>query len=154
MLAKSFVMLLMFYAHGEFGPDVGFADVPSLRLHQTGLASWYGSGIKNDGGLHGGITATGESFDPSKQTCASRNIPLNRVVWIRRLKDPTKVVRCRVNDRGPYGATDDDGNWFVKTSSKEPGEWRGVMDLSRGTAEALGFDFRSGLEEIEIFLVN
>ena len=128
-------------------------EVPSLEdlippVAQSGKASWYGSGINNDNGMHGRYTATGEVFDPSLKTCASRSIPLNTIVFIE-IKRTGRLGICRVNDRGPYGAITEDG-WVLKTHRDQPGKWRGVMDLSKGTAKQLGFDFRAGLEEINI----
>ena len=55
-----------------------------------------------------------------------------------------------VNDRGPYGAILESGGWALKLSSSDPGDWRGIIDLSRASAEAIGFDFNSGLEEVEV----
>jgi rare lipoprotein A (peptidoglycan hydrolase) len=130
----------------------GSVDVPALpemTVQHTGLASWYGSGVKNDYGLHGSITATGEPFDPSKKTCAMRAAPLRRAVLVRLTRTGHKTW-CLVNDRGPYGALDDEGLWITKFSREDPGEWRGVIDLSRATAVALGFDFQRGLEQVEI----
>lgn len=114
---------------------------------ESGWATWYG-----DGNFHGSITATGETFDPMGQTCASRTIPLNTRVVIES-QSTGYSTWCRVNDRGPYGANIDGrwvvmykkkGLWHVKekdgsewTSQKKPGKYRGVMDLSLGTAREL-----------------
>jgi len=135
------------YSHAATGGEFILPDIETPPVQQEGVASWYGGG-KGDNGLHGKFTATGEAFLPRRQTCASRSISLNTVVLI---EDPKTGNRawCRVNDRGPYGALHE-GQWVLKLSSNEPGEWRGVMDLSKGTAKALGFDFRAGLNTIQI----
>lgn len=147
MLAKT-VILLMVYSHLAAGEEIGIPEIPELVVYQSGLASWYGSGVANDHGLHGAITATGEAFDPSKRSCASRSIPLNTVVVVE-LQRTGKRITCRVNDRGPYGAMHND-EWILKLSRGDPGEWRGVMDLSRRAAQDLGFNFRQGMENISI----
>lgn len=147
-IVKLLVLTTMFasYQAGE-APNVPSVEVPPVA--QVGLASWYGSGDgTNDGGLHGAITATGERFDPSLQTCASRHIPLNTMVLVEDVKSGRRAW-CRVNDRGPYGAMFE-GGWVLKIRRSDPGRWRGVMDLSRGTAKALGFNFRSGLNQVRL----
>ena len=147
-MTKIIILLAIYSVSVE--REIFIPEVSDLPLQESGLASWYGSGINNDNGLHGKITATGEVFDPSKRTCASRTIPLNTIVLVELKRDPTRRVFCRVNDRGPYGALNEDNEWVLKLRKEDPGEWRGVMDLSKGTAKALGFSFNSGLEEINI----
>lgn len=144
-LAKLVIMLAM-YSHSVEN-EWEFPEVRLPPVQIEGIASWYGGG-NGDNGLHGKITATGEVFLPRKRTCASRSIPLNTVVLI---EDPETGRRawCRVNDRGPYGAMYE-GQWVLKLTSDDPGEWRGIMDLSRGTAKSLGFNFRSGLNTIRV----
>jgi rare lipoprotein A len=142
-----FGVMLALYAHAETPATPSDYTLGMPPVQQVGLASWYGGG-DGDHGLHGKITATGEVFDPSAQTCASRTIPLNTVVMVEDVRSGRRAW-CRVNDRGPYGAIYQ-GDWIIKTSSHQPGKWRGVMDLSRGTAKALGFSFRSGLNPIKI----
>lgn len=153
----------------------GDIEIPEIEMpptQQRGLASWYGSEDgTNDNGMHGEITATGESFIPADQTCASRRIPLGTYVLVE-IVETGKRAFCRVNDRGPYGAVLDgewvamwhrrgewvvrrrngEGGWYPEESfsTRPPARYRGVMDLSRGTAEALDFDFRAGLNEVRI----
>lgn len=126
------------------------SEIPAIEVppvQEKGLASWYGSGVNNDNGMHGSITATGEKFKPRLRTCASRTIPLNTVVMVEDVATGNRVwVRC--NDRGPYGAILEDGSWAVKLSRGDPGEWRGIMDLSKGSALALGLNLDKGLNKI------
>jgi len=132
--------------------DSGGIEIPRIsqgRLYEEGVASWYGSGVKNDGGLHGRITATGEVFNPDLKTAASRSIPLNTTVLIEIPRTGAKAW-CRVNDRGPYGAMNE-GEWIVKLTKEDPGSWRGVMDLSKGCASELEFNFNQGFEQIKIY---
>jgi rare lipoprotein A len=62
---------------------------------QVGLASWYG------GRSHGRRTASGQPFDSTALTAAHRTLPFGTVVRVTNLKTG-KVVKVRVNDRGPF----------------------------------------------------
>jgi rare lipoprotein A len=62
-----------------------------------GLASWYGE-------AHDGLpTASGEIFDRTRYTAAHRTLPIGTRVRVTNLENG-RVVRVRVNDRGPYVA--------------------------------------------------
>jgi len=113
----------------------GPLPLPEVELppvQESGWSTSYGFGEK----WYGNMTASGETFPSDEQTCASRTIPLHTVVIVEHQKTGRRVW-CRVNDRGPYGALDAEGNWFVKRSLSAPGEYRGVMDLARATVETL-----------------
>ena len=115
--------------------DQGRVDLPEIEVppvQQVGVASWYGNGA-----WHGEITANGERFDPSKFTCAHRSLPFDTVVLIENTANHRRVW-CRINDRGPYGLETDDGSWTFKVSSSPHFNWRGILDMSVATAEALG----------------
>lgn len=142
-VVKMFVLIAMASMDGIEIPDL---DLPPIR--EQGVASWYGSGVNNDNGMHGKITATGETFDPSLQTCAHRSIRLNTIIIIEDLATGDRTW-CRISDRGPYGSIHD-GEWVLKLSGSDPGEWRGILDMSKGTAEALGVDLGQGLFNIAI----
>jgi len=78
----------------------------------VGLASWYGS-------FHQGlVTASGETYDMRRLTAAHRSLPLGTRLRVTNLENG-RVVRVRVNDRGPY----------------VPGR---IVDLSREAAHVLG----------------
>ena len=62
---------------------------------QVGLASWYGSRS------HGRRTASGQPFDSTALTAAHRTLPFGTVIRVTNLKTG-KVVKVRVNDRGPF----------------------------------------------------
>ncbi|HJL14151.1 MAG TPA: septal ring lytic transglycosylase RlpA family protein [Sandaracinaceae bacterium LLY-WYZ-13_1] len=82
-------------------------------LHvQRGLASYYADS------LAGNPTASGEPYDPTALTAASRELPFGTRVRVVR-EDTGAAVVVRVNDRGPFG---DD---------------RRILDLSRAAAERL-----------------
>jgi rare lipoprotein A len=79
---------------------------------EVGLASWYGA-------FHQGLlTASGEIFDMGRLTAAHRTLPLGTHLRVTNLENG-RVVRVRVNDRGPYVL----GR---------------VLDLSLGAARLLG----------------
>lgn len=142
-VVKMFILIAMAGMDDIEIPDL---DLPPIR--EQGLASWYGSGVNNDNGMHGRITATGEVFDPSLQTCAHRSIGLNTIIIVEDLETGRRTW-CRISDRGPYGGIHD-GEWVLKLKASDPGEWRGILDMSKGTAQALGVALEQGLFNIAI----
>ena len=82
------------------------------RYDETGMASWYGQQF------NGRPTATGERFDMNALTAAHKTLPLPGLVEVTNLANGRRIV-ARLNDRGPF--VDDR-----------------IIDLSRGSAEALG----------------
>ena len=90
----------------------------------AGLASWYGNEMaigKRNGEYIFNPTASGEKFVPSAMTAAHPKLPFGtmvRVVLDKKGADPHGVL-VRINDRGP----------FVHGR---------IIDLSRGSADALG----------------
>ena len=81
--------------------------------NRTGRASWYGELF------HGRRTANGEIYDMERLSAASPTLPLPVYAQVTNLANGRTIV-VRVNDRGPY-ANDR------------------IMDLSRRSAEVLGF---------------
>lgn len=90
---------------------------------ETGTASWYGDQF------NGRPTATGERFDMHALTAAHRTLPLPGLVEVTNLSNGRRIV-ARVNDRGPFT----DGR---------------IIDLSRGSAEALGM-LQAGMGEVRV----
>ncbi|RZI98572.1 MAG: septal ring lytic transglycosylase RlpA family protein [Brevundimonas sp.] len=90
---------------------------------ETGAASWYGDQF------NGRPTATGERFDMHALTAAHRTLPLPGLVEVTNLANGRRIV-VRVNDRGP----------FVEGR---------IIDLSRGSAEALGM-LQAGVAEVRV----
>jgi rare lipoprotein A len=78
----------------------------------SGVASWYGPGF------HGRKTASGERFNANAMTAAHRTLPFGTRVQVVNQATGRSVV-VRINDRGPFHG----GR---------------VIDLSRGSAAALG----------------
>lgn len=90
---------------------------------ETGTASWYGDQF------NGRPTATGERFDMHALTAAHKTLPLPGLVEVTNLSNGRRIV-VRVNDRGPFV----DGR---------------IIDLSRGSAEALGM-LQAGVAEVRV----
>lgn len=105
-------------------PVAGYSQaLPQVR--HTGRATWYGNGA-----MHGNVRADGERFDPMEPLVAHRWIPLGTYILV---VSKDNQVCVPVLDRGPYGA-DLDGQWVLKRRSKDPGNWRGLIDMSYGAA--------------------
>jgi rare lipoprotein A len=83
------------------------------RYNRVGRASWYGELF------HGRRTANGEIYDMDRLSAAHPTLPLPVYAQVTNLKNGRSLV-VRVNDRGPF-ANDR------------------IIDLSRRSAEALGF---------------
>jgi len=71
--------------------------VPATGATESGLASWYGAEFADL------PTASGEIFRPEKVSAAHRTLPLGTVVDVRN-ETNGKVVRVKINDRGPFVA--------------------------------------------------
>jgi rare lipoprotein A len=87
-----------------------------LAYDRVGTASWYGELF------HGRRTANGEIYDVERLSAASPTLPLPVYVRVTNLENRRSII-VRVNDRGPY------------RSSR-------LIDVSRRSAEALGFRHR------------
>ena len=80
---------------------------------RVGTASWYGELF------HGRRTANGEIYDMERLSAASTTLPMPVYARVTNLENRRSII-VRVNDRGPY------------RSSR-------IMDVSRRSAEVLGF---------------
>jgi rare lipoprotein A len=80
---------------------------------QVGIASWYGELFQ------GRRTANGEIYDMDRLSAASPTLPLPVYARVTNLENRRSII-VRVNDRGPYSSDR-------------------IMDVSRRSAEALGF---------------
>lgn len=90
---------------------------------ERGTASWYGAQF------NGRPTASGERFDMNALTAAHKTLPLPGLVEVTNLSNGRQIV-ARLNDRGPFV----DGR---------------IIDLSRGSAEALGM-LNQGVGEVRV----
>jgi rare lipoprotein A len=93
---------------------------------EIGIASWYG-------GESGDRTANGERFVPDYITAAHKTLPLPTYAEVTAL-DTGRTILVRINDRGPFVA----GR---------------IIDLSRGSAEALGL-LRVGAARVRVRRVD
>lgn len=89
-----------------------------------GRASYYADS------LAGNPTASGEPYDPTARTAASRTLPFGTVLRVTREDTNTSVI-VLVNDRGPFG------------------DRSRVLDLSRSAAEALDM-IRAGVVDVRV----
>lgn len=80
---------------------------------RVGTASWYGELF------HGRRTANGEIYDMERLSAASPTLPMPVYARVTNLENRRSII-VRVNDRGPYRSNR-------------------IMDVSRRSAEALGF---------------
>ncbi|MGH6824538.1 septal ring lytic transglycosylase RlpA family protein [Methyloceanibacter sp.] len=80
---------------------------------RVGTASWYGELF------HGRRTANGEIYDMDRLSAASPTLPMPVFARVTNLQNRRSII-VRVNDRGPYRSDR-------------------IIDLSRRSAEALGF---------------
>jgi hypothetical protein len=78
--------------------------------------------------------------------CAHRTLPCGTPVVVQNPRTG-KLAVCTVADRGPYGAILD-GEWVFKFTRRDPGIWRGIIDLSPAVANALAFN---GREPVRVF---
>jgi len=101
----------------------------SFRVGQiwTGVASYYGSEF------HGRRTACGETFDMNAITAAHRELPFGSILKVENL-DNGRVVKVRVNDRGPQ-------------------KRKRILDLSFGAARELDM-VSEGVANVKIELVS
>lgn len=90
---------------------------------KVGMASWYGTDF------HGKQTANGERFDMDALSAAHPTLPMPSYVQVTNLRNG-RTMLVRLNDRGPY----------------KPGR---IIDLSRRTAQLLGFEAQ-GITEIRV----
>lgn len=92
---------------------------------EEGIASWYGPNFD------GKPTANGAVFDMNKVSAAHRTLPLPSIVRVTNLENG-RSLRVKVNDRGP----------FAKSR---------IIDVSRRTAQLLGFQRKgTALVRVEI----
>ncbi len=89
----------------------------------VGRASWYGELF------HGRYTANGEIYDMDRLTAAHPTLPLPVYARVTNLANGRAIV-VRVNDRGPYASDR-------------------IMDLSRRSADALGFR-KNGTAQVRV----
>jgi rare lipoprotein A len=98
---------------------------PAYRAE--GIASWYGRDF------HGRKTANGEVYDMNAISAAHPTMPLPSYARVTNLENGRSII-VRVNDRGPYAHNR-------------------IVDLSTGTAKALG-SYGQGLARVRVEYVG
>jgi peptidoglycan lytic transglycosylase len=114
-----------YYHLGKPYVVAGHIYVPASNPNYSvvGLASWYGSEF------HGRHTANGEIFDENAISAAHPTLPLPCYVRVTNLANQKSIV-VRVNDRGPFA-------------------FNRVIDLSKKTAQLLGF-YSQGVAKVKV----
>jgi len=95
---------------------VWYHPQPYYEYDEEGIASFYGGGDV----FHGRPTATGERFDMNGVTAAHKTLPLPCIVEVTNLSNGRRL-EVKVNDRGP----------FIE---------KRIIDMSRRSAQLLGFE--------------
>ena len=96
-----------------------------LRRIGSGRASYY---------EHAGRTASGEKYNPDGLTAAHKNLPLGTRLRVVNLQNRKSVI-VRVNDRAPA-------------------KMKHAIDLSRGSARAIGISKHQGVGPVAIYQLN
>lgn len=102
---------------------VTYVPAEDPTYDRMGIASWYGVDF------HAKKTANGELFDMNAISAAHPTLPMPSYVHVTNLRNGRSML-VRLNDRGPY----------------KPGR---IIDLSRRTAQLLGFEGQ-GVTEIRV----
>ena len=113
--------------------------------YDRGLATRFGDPGDHLTGKH--LSCTHEHIKPGQLVCAHRTLPCGTPLLLENPRTGQFAV-CEVLDRGPFGAILPTGQWGVKIHKNEPGDWRGILDLSPAVADALG---HNGRERIRVF---
>jgi hypothetical protein len=110
-----------------------------------GVATVFGDPGDQLAGGH--LYCTGKKMEPGQLACAHRTLPCGTVVM---LENPRtgRFAACQVLDRGPFGAKLESGRWAFKIHEKDPGQWRGVIDLSPAVSQALD---HNGRERVRLY---
>ena len=122
--------LLLSRRSSASAPSTPPAPSPGNVIADNVTASFYGPGY------HGRLTANGETFDQHALTAAHRTLPFNTHVRVTDL-DLGRSVTVRINDRGPF-------------TKRSDGSFAREIDLSVGSASAIGLDIQRGLARVRL----
>lgn len=106
-------------------PRLKVAAKPKVRRIAVGRASYY---------EHPGRTASGEKYNPNQLTAAHKSLPIGTRLRVVNLRNRKSVV-VRVNDRSPR-------------------KMKFVIDLSRGSARAIGISRVKGVARVAVYTVE
>jgi hypothetical protein len=110
---------------------------------EKGLATRFGDPGDHWTGEH--LSCTHQKMTPGQLVCAHRTLPCGSVVVLHNPRT-SRLAVCEVLDRGPFGAIMPGGEWAVKIRARDPGIWRGIVDLSPAVADALDFNGRERVQ--------
>jgi hypothetical protein len=86
--------------------------------------------------------------------CASRWVPCGTVLLLQNQSNH-ELSWCTVMDRGPYGAMikndDNTYSWGMKITPRDPGVWRGILDMSPATTKEM---HHNGFEHIKYWIIR
>lgn len=137
---------------------VTFADPTTATTaprprRETGIASVFYTG--KDGRFAGGGLAClwghprGQHVDRELRFVAHRRLPCGTVVRVTSVRTGQTTLALTL-DKGPFGAMHE-GRWRMKIKASDPGRWRGIVDLSPGTAKAID---HNGWERVMLEVVE
>jgi rare lipoprotein A len=132
VLAGGVLFLMSRRASATTPSDPGQSPAPPSSENFE-VASFYGPGFD------GKLTANGEIFDQNALTAAHRTLPFNTHVRVTDVDNGRSVV-VRINDRGPF--------------TKKNGVFARSIDLSVGSAAAIGLDINRGLARVRLERLN
>jgi hypothetical protein len=113
--------------------------------YERGVATRFGD--PGDRLTGGHLSCTHQHLQPGQLVCAHRTLPCGTTLILENPRNG-RFALCAVLDRGPWGAILPSGEWGMKLSRSEPGDWRGVLDMAPAVSDALG---HNGRERIRIF---
>lgn len=101
-------------------------------------------GYKGDKMAGGDAVCVHRRLKPGDVGVAHRTLPCGTKVVLMNPRNG-KIAVATVMDHGPYGAIDDDGEWVLKRTNKDPGKWRGCLDMTRALQTLLD---HNGFEKV------
>ena len=123
---------------------LAFLGTPEISV-EKGLATRFGDpGDPLDGDR---LSCVRRPMLPGEHACAHRTLPCGTTLIVENPRTGA-ITTCAVLDRGPYGAILKNGKWVIKLRKKDPGSWRGVLDLSPSVARALK---HNGREPVRLY---
>ena len=153
-----FPVIVIWMQLSTMNADPFLQEIPSFAVPQetspkakTGIATIYG--LPKDKKWGGGRLACAPDYRvqtlPTMNVCAHRTYRCGTILAVENVRTKKRTL-CRVLDRGPYGATMEDGAWGLKIRKTDPGVWRGIADLTPSVAKAIG---HTGYERVRIWPV-
>ncbi len=106
-------------------------------------------GYPGDKWAGGDALALKRPVNPTDMGIAHRTWPLGTTVMVYNPRTKLFAVGT-VIDRGPYGAMHK-GKWVLKRKRRDPGKWRGCVDLTPALAKAVQ---HNGYEKVRVWRLD